>query len=167
MFPRRPSLYGSPQRPSAPTPLMNPRPHPWNSFLEALHSSLIDELVELHPEPKPELGLPKRLASFAPPWSGEYSGISAAVELDQKNGYAFLAADPEAERKLTIPLDALWGRVSSRARTEFSRRAITPGLRPPVPLDQPKYSASLIFSTCLIWIPFKLDQGRLSLGVGF
>ena len=40
---------------------------PWTALLESLHSALIDEVTDRHPEPKPELGLPKRQSQFAFP----------------------------------------------------------------------------------------------------
>ena len=37
---------------------------PWTALLQSLHSALIDEVTDRHPEPKPELGFPKKQSQF-------------------------------------------------------------------------------------------------------
>ncbi|MGZ3687238.1 MAG: hypothetical protein ACXVBW_02995 [Bdellovibrionota bacterium] len=136
---------------------------PWTAFLESLHSALIDELIEIHPEPKPELGMPSRSRELRAPAEG-LAYFAADVTLAETRGVALIGMDPGAERALGLAPGALWTVVFKRAGTEFHRRAIMPRL------EGEKSVAALggvgAALQKVVWIPFKLGEARVFLGMG-
>ena len=64
---------------------------PWTALLESLHSSLIDELTDRHPEPKPELGMPIRMNAFVAPSAELQTALVSLVVIQSQLGLAVLA----------------------------------------------------------------------------
>jgi hypothetical protein len=144
---------------------------PWTALLESLHSALIDEVTDRHPEPKPELGLPKRQSQFAFP-SPEVSTVlwlevSFATATGPSRGATMLALQPGflKDLKLKTP-QQLWEAMLKRAGSEFARRQIQPvfaGLSELTPsAASPKELAAL---PRVVWIPIKLPGGDCYFGV--
>lgn len=144
---------------------------PWTALLESLHSAMIDELTERHPEPKPELGMPVRRSAFEAIGDAcDQVLVSRAAFEDVAlggTGLAMLALSPEARTVLKLDEQKLWNALLKRAGGEFLHRKIKPKLEPaqviaasaalPPGLAQPQR---------VIWIPFKLGSAQLRLGVG-
>src|ERR1700722_15082723 len=68
--------------------------NPWTGLFQSVHSALIDELTERHPEPKPELGMPVREASYRIPDPALSSILVCGVDLSEQRGVLLLASDP-------------------------------------------------------------------------
>jgi hypothetical protein len=140
---------------------------PWTALLESLHSSLIDELIELHPEPKPELGMPVRLREFA--WPSPQASDLLVVETEFPEGrcLAMLALEPGFSSKLKISVEPFWNAMLKRAGSEFARRNIRPKfysssrLAPGAGLP-----GGCINPVKLVWVPFRIPQGAAYLGLG-
>ncbi|OFZ17765.1 MAG: hypothetical protein A2X94_04135 [Bdellovibrionales bacterium GWB1_55_8] len=140
----------------------------WNALLESLHSAAIDELTEKFPEPKPELGLPKRASGFDAPLGCtsnlivRTSGVEAGHAL---SGWVMLACDADFARAIT--LESLWGELQNRAQREFLRRGIVPKFSgPSVAPVRIADTNGLALPSRVIWMPFRLAPGQLQLGVG-
>lgn len=142
--------------------------NPWTALLESLHSALIDELCERHPEPKPELGLPKRLPRLDSP----DPAITSLFVCDASfpigaPGVAVLAIAPGCRKALKLEPPALWAAMLKRAGSEFMRRGIRPklgaGFELAAPFALPEGSA---VPGRVVWIPFRLPAGPCFLGVG-
>jgi hypothetical protein len=145
----------------------NSKPNPWNAFLESLHSALIDELIERHPEPKPELGLPLRQNRFAIPATEVEQLLLTEVSFDSSKGVALLASPQTFTKALGCNHGKLWQAMVKRAGSEFARRQI-----------QPKFAAiqefkatdafppSTLHCARVIWIPLKIPAGSCYFGVG-
>lgn len=140
---------------------------PWNALLESLHSALIDELNERFPDEKPELGMPMRQAELAAPAEGigEYALIE--IELSAQKGIALIGVALLGTDSALGDALKLWQAVFKRAQPEFARRGISPramsiskarGCTPALPKG--------IVPNRVIWIPFKIDQARIYLGLG-
>jgi hypothetical protein len=136
-----------------------------------LHSALIDELTERHPEPKPELGMPQRQRELALPVPGLTGALicetSFALEAGgETRGFALFAADAEAASKLGLDSRALWEALIKRAGREFMFRGIKPRLGDVRVLEGPGLPAGYAAPGRVVWIPFKLNPGVCWLGVG-
>jgi hypothetical protein len=144
---------------------------PWTALLESLHSAMIDELTERHPEPKPELGMPVRRATFEAIGDACDQVLVARAAFEEVplggTGLAMLALSPEARTLLNLDEKSLWNALLKRAGGEFLHRKIKPKLEAaqviavsavlPSGVSQPQR---------VIWIPFKLGSAQLRLGVG-
>jgi hypothetical protein len=141
--------------------------NPWTALLESLHSALIDELVERHPEPKPELGMPIRKTQFSLPDPSATSWILCELVCDGQRGIAVIAMNADCSKTLDIGPGALWDAVMKRAGAEFSRREIRPRVSQqeepknttPLPKGYPEPGR-------MIWIPIRLPAGSCYLGLG-
>jgi hypothetical protein len=155
---------------------------PYTALLESLHSALVDELTERHPEPKPELGMPTRSATFSLPDPSARKLLacqigferekalavaSAAETLGGPRGIALLATSAEFDKALGTTAPKLWAAVLARAGSEFARRGIRPVFSAPDLLDAPTaLPAGYPVPGRFIWIPFRLPKGPGYLGVG-
>lgn len=144
---------------------------PWTALLESLHSALIDELTERHPEPKPELGMPQRHRQLALPAPGLQGALiceaSFALEAGgETRGFALFAADAEAVLKLKLSSRKLWDALIKRAGREFMFRNIKPRLGDAKELPSAELPPGFATPARVIWIPFKLNPGTCYLGVG-
>jgi hypothetical protein len=144
---------------------------PWTALLESLHSALIDELTERHPEPKPGLGVPLRQKEFAAPGPEIVHVLACQVSFDQGRGHAFLALDAKAAKILELNSQELWDSLIKRAGAEFSRRSIRPKLATPVHLMRSETLDTLPAPAWshppqrVVWIPFSLGEGKCFLGL--
>ncbi|MGK5090210.1 hypothetical protein WDW86_21890 [Bdellovibrionota bacterium FG-2] len=153
-------------------------PHPpnsWTALLQALHSAMIDELVERHPEPKPELGLPARKNSWEMPCPLDLGTevLIVGVEIGEQRGMVSLVLSLTAQKKLGCTAHRLWEQLLGRAQVDFVRKGI-----------QPQTGISQVFNyqgtqdtkidlpsnfnepTRLIWTPFRLAGEAIFLGIG-
>ena len=144
---------------------------PWTALLESLHSALIDELTERHPEPKPELGMPQRHRALAMP-AADLPGaliceVSFALEAGgETRGFALFAADPDCARKLKLDSRKLWDALIKRAGREFMFRNIKPRLGDIKEIQSAELPPGFATPSRVIWIPFRLNPGVCYLGVG-
>ncbi len=140
---------------------------PWTALLESLHSALIDELVERHPEPKPELGMPVRKTQFSLPDPSATSWVLCEVVMGTSAGIAVIAMNADCAKTLSATPKDLWDAVLKRAGSEFSRREIKPRVSQ---LVEPKNTTPLPKGypepTRMIWIPIRFPSGSCYLGVG-
>jgi hypothetical protein len=148
---------------------------PWTALLESLHSSLIDELTERHPEPKPELGMPQRHRQLAMPAPGALRVAICEVSFvlaqptpagNETRGFALVALDEPCAGKLKLDALKLWDALIKRAGREFMFRGIQPRLGNPGLLAEPSIPPGYAEPSRVIWIPFKLGPGTCYLGVG-
>lgn len=144
---------------------------PWTALLESLHSALVDELTERHPEPKPELGMPQRHRELQLPTPGLVGALICEVSFTQEGGpdirgFALFAADPECSVKLKADSHKLWLALVKRAGGEFAFRGIKPRMSDAQELVTAQLPAGFPVPSRVIWIPFKLNPGSCYLGVG-
>jgi len=144
---------------------------PWTALLESLHSALVDELTERHPEPKPELGMPSRHRELVLPAAGMAGALICEVGFTQEGGpdlrgFALFAADLECSAKLGADSRQLWQALIKRAGGEFAFRKIKPRLSDVKDLKTAALPTGFPTPTRVIWIPFKLNPGVCYLGVG-
>jgi hypothetical protein len=148
---------------------------PWTALLESLHSALIDELTERHPEPKPELGMPQRHKTLALPAPGKLSSVICEVTFvlaqpvagsKETRGFALLAVDDACSAKLKLDARKLWDALIKRAGREFMFRGIQPRLGDVKELEGAAFPSGFAEPTRVIWIPFKLGGAACYLGVG-
>jgi hypothetical protein len=140
---------------------------PVTALLESLHSSMIDELTERHPEPKPGLGMPVRQPRFASPHPDLGSALACEVALAQAQAVVILAFAPAALKALRTDTRAFWDSLLKRAGTEFMRRGIRPRLGKIVEIDcKAGLPAGMLAPQRLIWIPFSLGSAVCFLGIG-
>ena len=143
---------------------------PWTSLLESLHSALIDELIERHPEPKPELGMPIRQGALKFPFPSSDQILLTDVTLSWNSkvtpGFIIVALDAEAYTKLRLSSEDLWNLMQRRAGSEFIRRGIQPifAASQTVSSSNPLPSR-LMSSPRVIWIPFHLNPGNCFLAI--
>src|SRR6185437_13800310 len=141
--------------------------NPWTGLLESLHSSLIDEVTDRHPEPKPELGLPLRQSRFALPSPEVEHLLLVEVSFDASQGIALLASQDGFAKSLKLDSQKLWDAMIKRAGTEFNRRQIQPKF---APVQQLRATDAFPNSTLkcgrVIWIPIRLPKGQCFFGVG-
>ena len=138
----------------------------WTALLEALHSSLVDELNGRFPEEKPELGMPLRQAIFAIPHSSVTELCFCETFLGEVRGLAFLAGDTTAQSSL----EAVWVGMIKHAGAELSRRNVKPRMNPmrkmAVTAGSVAWPTGLPQPGRVIWIPFRLRNGSYTLGLG-
>ena len=145
--------------------------NPWTALLESLHSALVDELIERHPEPKPELGMPQRHRDLVLPAPGLQGALICDVGFTleaggETRGFALFAVDAEGALKLKTDSRGLWRSLLGRAGREFVFRKIKPRLGEPKDLNSAELPAGFAVPSRVIWIPFKLNPGSCYLGVG-
>ena len=136
---------------------------PWTALLESFHSALIDELVERHPEPKPELGMPIRQRVFALPAEGLADLVACEAAFSEAKGCLFLALDSGCAGALNMTARGLWDSLLKRAGGELHRREVKPSLGMPLVLkgELPKG----LEPARVVWIPFRLKTGTCYLGL--
>lgn len=144
--------------------------NPWNGLLESLHSSFIDEVVEIHPEPKPVLGMPVRLGVVAPPRTGILEITAYSVKMGTGEGLALFALDSACEKELKTDALTLSKAVLKRAAPELARRGLTPAFGEAFRLGSDKWSKGawpkeLPWATRTVWIPLEVGPGHGFLGV--
>jgi hypothetical protein len=149
---------------------------PWTKLLEALHSSLIDEVNALLPDDKPELGLPQRMGEWKIPDGSISEVVLAIVEFDKAGGAATrglvaLALNPQAAQRLQLDSTEFWKRLLQRAATEFVRRDIRPRIQLHGVIRTNEANAALPAGIPtpgrLVWIPLRLPgSGAICLGLG-
>jgi hypothetical protein len=140
---------------------------PWTALLESLHSALIDEVTDRHPEPKPELGLPKRQSQFAFPSPEIPTTLWVDVSFGPSKGAAMLAFQPGFIKALKFKTSQqLWEALLKRAGSEFARRQIQPIFGGVMELHStgtvPKDLTEL---PRVVWIPIKLPGGECFFGI--
>jgi hypothetical protein len=148
--------------------------NPWTALLESLHSALIDELIERHPEPKPELGMPIRQKIFAFPSADLATALvcDATFALEaggESAGFAILGADALCEKKLNLSTQGMWEALLKRAGREFDMRKIRPRVGSAVELRNSgavTLPRGFAVPSRVVWVPFKLNPGICYLGVG-
>ena len=136
-----------------------------------MHSSLIDELTERHPLPKPELGIPMRHSHWQVPALASGTVVVCEVELSGakggSKGLAFLTLEDSCAKKLKIDAKGLWDSLLRRAGGEFMHRGIKPLLDAPVELKPgDPLPAHFHQPTRVVWIPMKIDGSSCFLGMG-
>ena len=95
----------------------------WNSVLQGLHSSLIDELNHIYPDEKPELGLPSRHSGFHPSKNATHVCVSR-VTVAEGFGLALLGFSSQQKPE---DVQTVFKAVIDRAlKSEFPRRNIVP-----------------------------------------
>lgn len=140
---------------------------PWTALLESLHSALVDELIERHPEPKPTLGLPLRQREFGAPAESLKSLLVTQVAIGDNQGLACLALDSACLTELGIQPSTLWEALVKRAAVEFARRQLRPRFDKSAELGPGvKLPPGHLQPQRVIWIPFTLKDGRCFLGIG-
>ena len=141
--------------------------NPWTGLFQSVHSALIDELTERHPEPKPELGMPMREATYRLPDPQLSSILVCEVNLSEQRGVLLLASDPGFCQALKLQALEFWDAIMKRAETELSRRALKPMLsRPLTLLASSPLPAQFPVLGRVVWIPFRIPEGRCHLGLG-
>lgn len=138
---------------------------PWTALLESLHSALIDELTDRHPEPKPTLGMPLRQNKIQLPQKA-VSILICEFEFGTAQGFSVLAFEPSFMTSLKITPTELWKSILKRAGSEFLHRKIQPKIRLerefahretfPEELPQPSRT---------VWIPFQIPAGNCYLAL--
>lgn len=139
---------------------------PWTALLESLHSSLIDELTELHPEPKPILGMPTWQRRIQLPQL-KVTLVLCEFEFGSQKGLSLLTAPPDLITSLrTTPMD-LWSSILKCSEKEFCRRKISPkiGVAHEFP-DCDALPLGYVEPRGAIWIPFEIPAGKMNLGLG-
>src|SRR4051812_46396199 len=106
--------------------------NPWTAVLQSVHSALIDELTDRHPEPKPELGMPVRQTGYSIPDPALTSVLICGLDLAGAQGMIVLASEPGFAKTLKVPMEELWSLILKRAGGEFSRRGIQPVFSKPL-----------------------------------
>jgi hypothetical protein len=140
---------------------------PWTAFLESLHSALIDEITDRHPEPKPELGLPLRQNRFAVPSSEVEQLLLVEVTCGTSPGIALLASQAGFMKAIQLAPQDLWNAMVQRAGAEFSRRGIQPKFSAVQKLQATDaFPSSTLRCARVIWIPIGIPGGQCFFGVG-
>jgi hypothetical protein len=123
----------------------------WNGILQALHSSLIDELNARFPDEKLELGLPARFEGWgAPAARGEtflFQGVSS-TEGEGITAFGTLNAQSSGETR------EIWDSVLKRAIREFSIRKIDAKFTDRLP-SPPKLRMT-------IWLPIRIPGLKMN-----
>ena len=141
--------------------------NPWTGLFQSVHSALIDELTERHPEPKPELGMPIREGSYRLQDPALTSVLCAEVQLAGQRGVLFLASEPGFTQALGLKPTAFWDAIQKRAKIEYDRRNLSPLVVPPTTLlASAALPGNLPPLGRVVWIPFRIPGGRCHLGLG-
>jgi hypothetical protein len=136
----------------------------WTAYFQALHSALIDELIERHPEPKPCLGLPRRGQGFFDPpiGAGKPEIWTRLSDVAGSGALLALAYDASIEAYLNPPgVAPLWTAWVARAQREFEIRRY-----PALAAEAEKRVRPDSAPGTFVWIPFELQQGTLFMGFG-
>ncbi len=133
--------------------------NPWTSYLQALHSALIDELVELAPDPKPVLKMPERFNSWILPEATLTSVCIIPTEFkDHPLGFGVIALSELAVQRLGLSAHDFWSRIYKKAGVEFHRRNIKPITSDAMTPSQ--VAKDLGKLTRMIWTPVMLAEGE-------
>jgi hypothetical protein len=143
---------------------------PWTALLQSLHSALIDEVTDRHPEPKPELGLPKRQSRFDFPSALTKKILVVDVSIPTSDGasegFAMLGFQPEFLNAAQLKAPELWSAMLKRAQSDFSRRNISPIFGKPSELkSSADASKELLALKQIVWIPISVPQGECWFGI--
>jgi hypothetical protein len=139
---------------------------PWTALLQSLHSALIDEVTDRHPEPKPELGLPKKQSAFQFPSDAATKMIWVKTSFGPLNGAVLIAYQDEFMKALNVNAGQFLGLISKRAGSEFTRRQIAPAFQTPAELkNSDKIPAELSALPRIVWIPITLPAGSCWFGI--
>ncbi len=140
---------------------------PFTALFESLHSAWIDELTERFPEPKPELGMPRRFSDLQPPVQGLAQVLRIEVEIEGRKGVVLLALSQAAIDAVGCSGPELWEALRGRAGREFQFRKIQPQLSEARAYADDAWTVKKVegFSR-LIWVPVSLDGAACFLGVG-
>jgi hypothetical protein len=136
---------------------------PWTALLQSLHSALIDEVTDRHPEPKPELGLPKKFTSFQFPSAKVSKLFWVKASFPGSSGAVLIAYQAEFFKTLGLDAADFWKTLSKRAGSEFTRRQITPSFE--VQTETNQAPAELNAFPRIVWIPISLPTGECWLGI--
>jgi hypothetical protein len=140
---------------------------PWTALLQSLHSALIDEITDRHPEPKPELGLPKKFKSFQFPFAKAEKLFWAKTSFPGSVGASFIAFEDDFLKTLQLTAAEFWKILVNRAATEFTRRQIGPTFEVQNEFsNSAKIPAELARLSNIVWIPIVLPAGECWLGIG-
>jgi hypothetical protein len=146
---------------------------PWTALLQSLHSALIDELTDRHPEPKPELGMPVRQNEFAFPSVDFPVALVCEVTFvlsdgKESRGFSLFGMDPICAKKLGLDTRGGWDALVKRAGGEFMHHKIRPRFGSVVELRNPERELPAGFAAPgrVVWVPFKLNPGICYLGIG-
>jgi hypothetical protein len=140
---------------------------PWTALLQSLHSALIDEVTDRHPEPKPELGLPKKLTSFQFPSDQATKVFWVKTRFTDSSGVVLIAFQEKFFETLGLNAAEFWELLSKRATAEFTRRQITPIFEIRGELSRSNETpAEFAQLSKLVWIPFFLSAHECWLGLG-
>ena len=139
---------------------------PWTALLESIHSALIDELTDRHPDPKPTLGMPTRSKRLDPP-----PGVSEVLFVEaafgpESRGSVMLSFDAGFFEAISVSAEQFWGSILKRIGTELMRRNIKPTLSPPIMMKQTiQLPKGFPEPSRVIWVPFEIPKGRCYLGL--
>jgi hypothetical protein len=140
---------------------------PWTALLQSLHSALIDEVTDRHPEPKPELGLPKKFKSFQFPFARAEKLFWVKTSFPGTVGASFIAYENDFFKSLGLTAASFWEILARRAVTEFTRRKIEPIFEAQAEFENSaKIPADLARLSNIVWIPIVLPAGECWLGIG-
>lgn len=138
----------------------------WTALLESLHSALIDELTDRHPEPKPTLGMPIRQKVFSPPQASTHLLIIETTFEGTPPGFALMAFETPFMEKLKVTPEEFWSAILKRAGTEFMRRNIRPKIGTLYKCPKDSLPKGFTAPERIIWIPFVIPSGQCHLGLG-
>jgi hypothetical protein len=136
---------------------------PWTALLQSLHSALIDEVTDRHPEPKPELGLPKKQNAFQFPSANASRLFWVKAGFPGSNGAVLIAYQNEFFGALGLNAAKFWELLVARAQAEFTRRQITPTFD--VQSETTKTPEDLAAFPRIVWIPISLPAGECWFGI--
>jgi hypothetical protein len=141
-------------------------PSPWTSLLQSLHSALIDEVTDRHPEPKPELGLPKKFTAFQFPSQAASRLFWVKTSFPDSHGAVLIAYHEKFFEALKLDAAGFWDLISKRAVFEFTRRQIAPVFEVQVGLvASGKVPVELGAFPRVVWIPIILPSGECWFGI--
>lgn len=129
----------------------------WNSVMQGLHSSLIDELNLLFPDEKLELGLPSRHVGFSPSKKATHACLSR-VSVSEGFGLVFLG---HAAHQKSGAIQPLLKKVIDRAaKNEFPRRGIVPQFGKFQDVTLSKLPSDIPAIQMVIWLPISVPVGK-------
>jgi hypothetical protein len=140
---------------------------PWTALLQSLHSAVIDEVTDRHPEPKPELGLPKKQSAFQFPSAQASKLFWVKASFSESTGAVLIAFQEEFFQALGVSVAQFWELIAQRADGEFARRNIAPLFEKRAEFSSPAQTPDeLVRLSKVVWIPIELPGGQCWLGIG-
>ena len=134
--------------------------------MQSLHSALIDEVTDRHPEPKPELGLPKKFSAFQSPSAEASKMFWVKTSFGTSHGAVLLAYQDGFMKALAVNPNQFWELISRRADLEFTRRQITPAFEVQFEFtSSEKTPVELSLFPRIVWIPIVLPTGSCWFGI--